>query len=431
MTYFWESRFTDNLRTGAWLTVERVRGYSIMLLGFYVVAAVVWVALSHGLIDLKGKPLGTDFSSFYAAGSLALEGRAVEVYDMAAHYAREQQIFGAGVPYYAWFYPPFFLLLAAPLALMPYPLALAVWQAATFAFYLGVIGAILRPLRQARGDPAAIWIFPALAFPAIFINVGHGQNGLLTAGLFGAALLTLPTRPLLSGLLFGCLAYKPQFALVIPVALIVSGHWRTVAAATLAVIVLALIASLAFGTDVWFAFLASTDVSRRLLLEQGSVGFEKLQSVFAAIRMWGGGLSLAYIAQGLTSAATICGVAWIWRGRYDDNLKAAILIVAALLASPHTLDYDLTILAPAFAFMTTLGFAGGFRDFEINVLAAAWALPLLARTVAGATGVPLGAIALLALYALMLRRAWRDRQDWRSGTANSCVCDIDPRGLPT
>jgi hypothetical protein len=431
MAYFWQPRLMENLRTGAWLTTERIRGYSLMLLGFYVVAAVAWIALSHGLIDLHGKPLGTDFSSFYAAGSLALEGRATDVYDMAAHYAREQQIFGAGIPYYAWFYPPFFLLLAAPLALMPYPIALALWQATTLAFYLGVIGAILRPLRQARGFPAGIWILPVLAFPAIFVNLGHGQNGLLTAGLFGAVLLTLQTRPLFSGLLLGCLAYKPQFALVIPVALIVSGHWRTIAAATFAVIVLALVATLAFGTDVWFAFLASTDMSRRLLLEQGTVGFEKLQSVFAAIRMWGGGLPLAYIAQGVTSAATICGVAWIWRGRYDDNLKAATLVIAALLASPHTLDYDLTILAPALAFMTTLGFARGFRDFEINVLAAAWVSPLLARPVAVATGIPLGTIALLALYALTLRRAWHDRQTWHAGTANSRVCDIDPRGMPT
>ena len=36
-----------------------------------------------------------------------------------------------------------------------------------------------------------------------------------------------------------------------------------------------------------------------------------------------------------------------------------------------------------------------FADFEISVLAAAWIVPLLARGVAGATGVPLGLIVLL------------------------------------
>ena len=423
MAHFWQRRLTEILRTGAWLTAGRVRGYSLMLLGFYVVAAVVWIALSHALIDPNGKPIGTDFSSFYAAGSLALEGRAAGVYDMATHYAREQQIFGAGTPYYAWFYPPFFLLIATPLALMPYPLALAVWQAATLAFYLGVIGAILRPVRLSHPDLAGVWMLPALAYPAVFINLGHGQNGLLTAGLFGAALFTLPTRPLLSGVLFGCLAYKPQFALVIPIALILSGQWRTVMAATLTVIALAMAASLAFGTDVWFAFLTSMDASRRLVLEQGSVGFEKLQSVFAAVRMWGGGVPLAYLVQGVTSAAAICGVAWIWRSTCDHKLKAAALMIAALLASPHTLDYDLTIAAPAIAFMTSLGFARGFRDFEVSVLAGAWVAPLLARSIAGVTDIPLGLAVLIMVSILILRRAMFDLREPVGSIIDSRTCD--------
>ena len=68
-----------------------------------------WIGLWDGLIDRNGKPIGTDFASFYAAGSLVLDGRAGEVYEMAAHYAREQQIFGAATPYYGWLYPPIFL----------------------------------------------------------------------------------------------------------------------------------------------------------------------------------------------------------------------------------------------------------------------------------------------------------------------------------
>jgi len=60
-----------------------------------------WVSVSDGLTDLSGKPIGTDFSSLYAAGSMALEGHAASAYDMAAHYARQRQIFGASTPYYA------------------------------------------------------------------------------------------------------------------------------------------------------------------------------------------------------------------------------------------------------------------------------------------------------------------------------------------
>ena len=404
MLLFWQG-----LRSGRWLTAERARSYSLIPLVFYAIAIVGWMALSDGLVDRNGKPIGTDFSSFYAAGSLVLDGRAGDVYDMAAHYAREQQTFGAATPYYGWLYPPIFLLIATPLALLPYPLALATWQGGTCALYLAVIAAILRRPRQDGGAIARLWLPVAAAFPAVFINLGHGQNGFLTAGLLGAALVVLPKRPVLSGVLFGLLAYKPQFAVVIPVALLAAGQWRTILAAGATVIALATATYLAFGPELWWAFAASTETSRKLLLEQGDVGFEKLQSVFAAVRMVGGGISLAYIAQGIASVLAVGSVAWSWRSRRDPDLNAALLMVATLLASPHVLDYDLMILAPAMAFLVAAGFAGGFRGFEISLLAAAWMVPLLARAAAGLTGIPLGLMVLLALYAFIVRRAVLER----------------------
>ena len=397
------------IKSGAWLTSERLRAYALIVLAASLAGMVIWIALADGLIDRNGKPIGTDFSSFYAAGSMALEGHAANAYDMAAHYARQQQIFGARTPYYAWFYPPFLLFVAAPLALLPYPAALVIWQAATLAFYVGVIGAILQPIRQSRPDLGYLWVLLALAFPAVFINLGHGQNGLLTAALLGAALLTLARQPLMSGTLFGLLAYKPQFALVIPIALLASNQWRAIAAAAATIVALFVLSVAAFGTEIWYAFAASTEMSRKVLLQNGDVGFEKLQSMFAVVRMWGGGIPLAYIAQGAISIAAICGVAWTWRGSCDFNIKAALLTIATLLASPHTLDYDLMILGPAIAFMACAGFAGGVRGYEISLLAAAWMVPLLSRIVAGVTGIPLGLLVLLTLYVFTLQRAVRDR----------------------
>jgi hypothetical protein len=401
--------FWQELRSGRWLTADRTRAYSLILLGLYAIAIIGWIALSGGMVDRNGKPIGTDFSSFYAAGSLVLDGRAGDVYDMAAHFAREQQIFGAATPYYGWLYPPPFLLVAAPLALMPYSLALIAWQGATFAFYLAVIAAILRKQRLDGGAIARLWLPVAAAFPAIFINLGHGQNGFLTAGLLGAALVALPRRPVLAGILFGLLAYKPQFGLLVPFALLAAGQWRTMIAAGLTVIALAGATALAFGPDLWWSFAASTETSRKLLLEQGDVGFEKLQSVFAAIRMWGGGLSLAYAVQGAASLTAICGVAWMWRTSGDRDLKAALLLVATLLGSPHVLDYDLTILGPAMAFIVASSCAGGFRDYDISLMAAAWIAPLLARGVAAVTGIPIGLVAIVMLYVLVMRRATKSR----------------------
>jgi alpha-1,2-mannosyltransferase len=84
-------------------------------------------------------------------------------------------------------------------------------------------------------------------------------------------------------------------------------------------------------------------------------------------------------------------------------------MIATLLASPHALDYDLTILGPAIAFFVASSGSNGFRDFDISLLAAAWITPLFARGIAGLTGIPLGLIAIVVLYALTIRHAMRDR----------------------
>jgi hypothetical protein len=154
------------------------------------------------------------------------------------------------------------------------------------------------------------------------------------------------------------------------------------------------------------------------LLEQGNVGFEKLQSIFASVRMWGGGVSLAYAVQAAASVVALFGVAYAWRACGDCNLKAALLIIATLLASPHVLDYDLMLLAPAIAFIVVSCWPKGFRDFDISVLAAAWFTPLFARVIAGTTGVPLGLIAVAMLYFVAMRHVMRNRSISSLGPAS-------------
>ena len=95
-------------------------------------AGLVYILLTaHGMVDSQGRPLGTDFSNVYAAGTYVLEGHPAAPFDPALQYAREQAIFGEATPFYGWHYPPFFLGVAALLALMPYALALALWQGVT------------------------------------------------------------------------------------------------------------------------------------------------------------------------------------------------------------------------------------------------------------------------------------------------------------
>ena len=148
-----------------------------------------------------------------------------------------------------------------------------------------------------------LWLPLTLGFTAVFVNITHGQNGFLTTALFAAGLAVLDKRPLLSGLLFGLLCYKPQFGVLIPLVLAATGRWRSLIAAAATVACLAVAATASFGWQVWPAFLESMTFTRTVVLEQGNTGFHKIQSVFAWVRMWNGAVSLAYGAQ-IAVAAT-------------------------------------------------------------------------------------------------------------------------------
>jgi len=434
-------RARDILRSGAWITRERLRLVAAAVLVASVAGFAYLVITANGLIDGQGRPLGTDFSNVYAAGTYVLDGDPQAPFDPARQHAREQKIFGDATPFYGWHYPPFFLFVAAALALMPYGLALAVWQAVTLVLYLLVVRAIVLrfshmrakgkgeapvpPSSESPEGPLArvaspfdfsadagggdyLWLLLALAFPAVLVNVGHGQNGFLTAALLGAALVALDRRPLFAGVLFGLLAYKPQFGVMIPLALAASGRWRSFAAAAATVALLVLATILAFGTPVWQAFIDSSRFTREVALEQGNTGWYKIQSVFAWARMWGAPIPAAYALQGTLVVALGAALVRLWRSAASYPLQAAALCLTAILATPYTFDYDMMVLAPAIAFLAADGLARGFGPYEKTALAAIWLMPLFARSIAHLTLIPLGVLMMLGVFLLLLRRTTTD-----------------------
>jgi hypothetical protein len=406
------SAFVDTLRSGDFLTRQRMRLWALAVLVASAGGLLYLVATSDGLNDFLDRPLGTDFSNVYAAGTYVLDGRAAAAFDWPLQHAREQAIFGEKTPFYGWHYPPFFLFIAGLLALMPYVIALIVWQLATFVLYLFAIRAILSTSWPGSSRPSTpydrLWLLLAVAFPAVFVNIGHGHNGFLTAALLGTALVTLDRRPILSGILFGLLAYKPQFGLLIPLVLIATGRWRVFVAASLTVILLALATLLAFGPEIWSAFIASLPLTRVEVLEQGGTGWHKIQSVFSVVRMWGGGVPFACAAQGAATVTLAVSLVVLWRSHAAYPLKAAALAIAAILATPYSLDYDFVVLAPAIAFVAADGMTRGFDPWHKSALALLWFMPLIARTAAEYALVPLGVFAMILMFMMVLHRAARE-----------------------
>src|ERR1700738_408740 len=144
----------DILRGGDWLTLARMRLWALAVLVAAAGGLLYLVASSDGVMDYQDRPLGTDFSNVYAAGTYVLEGKPAAPFDPRLQHAREREIFGAKTPFSGGHSPPFFLWLAAALALMPYQLALVVWQAATLVLYLLSIRALIASGSCAPSPPS-------------------------------------------------------------------------------------------------------------------------------------------------------------------------------------------------------------------------------------------------------------------------------------
>ena len=160
--------------------------------------------------------------------------------------------------------PPMYLLIVLPLSMLPFIASWVVFETVTLAGYLVV-------LRRIAPIPLGLWL--AITFPAVIINFMCGQNGFLTTALIGGGLLLLDRWPLLAGFVFGLMAYKPHFAILIPLALIVARRWRAFIATAISTILFAAVSLAVFGTPAWRAFIGSIAFTQKIVLERGAERF--------------------------------------------------------------------------------------------------------------------------------------------------------------
>jgi arabinofuranan 3-O-arabinosyltransferase len=361
-----------------------------------IVVNAVYLAASYvqgtWLIAPNGSGIESDFVNVWAAGRLALAGHAAAAYDWPTHKLMEEVAVGHAFDgYFGWHYPPTFLFVAAALSLLPYAAAYALWVFATFPAYLVAIRAII-------GDRVGYLL--AAAFPAVLPNFIVGQNGFLTAGLVGGALLLLEANPIAAGILLGLLTYKPHLGLLFPIALAVGGYWRAFFTAAIVAVLMAGASWLVFGGEAWQAFLGNIGHTSQAFLSQGWADWSKLQTAFGLTRTFGGSERLAWIVQAVVSLAAAVSVAIIWRGKAAYDLKAAALGVGALAATPYLYIYDLVVLAVPIAFLLRLGNARGYLSKELIGIALACCLILIFPFVK----FPVGFAALILIAGLLTRR---------------------------
>ncbi|MDG1289502.1 MAG: glycosyltransferase family 87 protein [Lentibacter sp.] len=313
---------------------------SLFLVLGLLVALIGLTALRIGLPELFGvDEVSADYIIFHQVGELANLGRIAETYDAAAFKAYQASRTNSAV-FMTWTYPPHFNLPLQGLALFGVGWGYLLFTGSSFALF---VWSMMR-----LSQDATIWVLP-LILPALVINLLTGQNGFLTAGLMALfAGLSLTEQGGKAGFVLGLLTYKPHLGLGLGLAALLRGGWRMVAMAMLTLLVLLLLATYLYGSDIWNTFRNSVSTSGTIL-EAGEYKLARMITPFALLSSIGLAPSLAILLHGgcaLFSLLTLaCPALKGWQLRH--------IIVLAILSgttlSPYAYDYDLCVLAPALA----------------------------------------------------------------------------------
>ncbi len=330
-----------------------------------------------------------DFSVFWTAGVLARAHEFAEIYQPEKFILVGKMLFFPAAQIETFFYPPLMLLPGVVISYLPFELGFFVWT------LVGIVISVL--LLRWAALPWGVILVAALS-PAALWNLELGQLGTAMAGFLVCGLLLVERAPWLGGATLGILVLKPQYGLLLPVALLARCNWRGVAGC--AAVVLALFAGATFflGGQVWPEYLSKGLAAARTILENpaGSVQFGV--SVFWSARSLGAGLGLSYDLQWLALALAAGGTWFVWRAKTVGNLeRVALTVFLSLLATPYGYTDDMVAWS---IMLAALAQARGWRIGLLDVLF--WLWPILCPVLVMKTGLLITPLIVL----LAVARTW-------------------------
>jgi alpha-1,2-mannosyltransferase len=385
------------------ITKKRLTVWGIGLFG------LTWFIYAHtmmttGLIDRAGRFKGTDYTFFYVMGSLVLDGRTDALYNPDAHLKQGQLRIEPGLQLRAEYpnYGPQIALLFSPLALLPFGWSLAVFLLLTALCYGLSVWLVWRECEGLR-DHGHLVALLAGSSPLFLTLFRYGQLTAVGLLIFSAGFVAMRRqRFFVAGLILGCLAYKPQFGVVLGVVLLASRHWRVLAGAAAAVAVQLASAWLSAGAAplAQYAGILWTLMRNPRLVEIHPTELHSLRGFFQLLVHSPAAVTACFF---VALAVVLAAAVRTWSACAPLGLKWGAVVLLTVLASPHLIAYDLVLLTiPLLVFAD---WAARHRDHHLHggvalLLVLVYFTPFSGMLIARLTGVQLSVVAMAIL-------AWR------------------------
>lgn len=291
-------------------------------------ASLLLVVISAALLipRFRNWPITPDFTMLWAGARFALT-RPHDTYNWTAITAAQMSLRPPVGPL-PFPYPPSALPLMAPFGLLPFWPAYWLWTLSSAAVFSTAA-------RRITSGLLLIFVTPAVVLALLL-----GQTTLWIGALLIWGVILLPNRPFAAGLLFGvAAAIKPQFSILIPIAVIAGGHWRALGGGATSLAAMLLL-SLPFGSFLW------RDWASRLSEHQAIVSGYGLNVLGTSPMM---ALKVLELPLYLHLVFVVLAIWLVWRAFKTDDVKLRVLALlsATLLATPYAIRYELGMIAPS------------------------------------------------------------------------------------
>ena len=382
----------------------------VLTIAGFALLYFLWPVMMPGIVfDSSGLHLtnGQDFLNYWAAPQIAMRDVHI-LFDGAAYDEARSALTTLPGDEWRWSYPLYLLFFLKPLGALSYAGALAVWSLLGLMLYLSAVWASL-PEHERRNGMLLL-----MASPIVIVELLTRQSGFFTsAGALAVLLLLQHRRPVLAGILLGCLTVKPQLFLLWPLILLMERQWRTIIAASFMTLALAGLSLQVHGLTAWQEFFATAPAFQWQLVNNPAVFTPHhlyqlmMPGPTVALRLLHAPDMLVYGIQGLVSVVVIIGTILAWRQSLSLGQRALILASGGLLVTPYAFNYDMGFFTAALLLRwierPTL------NPYQSCVRNLAYLLPLLVY-VLNAVDVPVAPLILLITFATTVHEVLRRTQ---------------------
>jgi Glycosyltransferase family 87 len=280
-------------------------------------------------VAIRNDPISVDFHTYLAAAQVGLTQGWSNVYDQGLVMV-EQELLVPGGRLQPFLSPPLVAFVVSPLAALPYNTAYVVWAVLMFV----VLAAALALSSVSTGAARWIAVLGALTPWWVMHAVNVGQVvPLVAAGMVAGWRLLRDRRDVLAGIALAGMLFKPNTAMLVPLALLFMARYRALAA--------------------WGACAAIT-----LLAALAILGPHGLAAYISELRSpWPAGADRVTLYGAMAATGVVAGLlrvlivgavlATAYRLRDSPGLVIPLAIIGSLLVSPYLHGADLCLLAAA------------------------------------------------------------------------------------